>query len=100
LEEKLIPYNIQKDFIDPANQVIEMNNNPDEYYAKLSNAHIENLKKEVYALHLPTTEDDEQVMYLIEKAFALGCEVGYDNAKTKFTNIFTKFQTALNNEND
>ena len=95
-----MPYNIQKDFIDPANQVIEMNNKSDDYYDKLSNAYIENLKKEVYALHLPTTEDDEQVMYLIEKAFALGCEMGYDIAKTKFTNIFMNFQNALNNEND
>lgn len=90
-----MPYNIQKDFIDPANQVIEMNNNPDEYYAKLSNAHIENLRKEFYARY-----SNDGAYDLIEKAYALGCEVGYDNAKTKFTNIFTNFQTALNNEND
>lgn len=77
-----------------------MNNTPDEYYDNLSKAYIENLKKQVYSLHLPTTEEDNQVMDLIEKAFALGCELGYDIAKTKFTNIFTNFQTSLTDEND
>jgi len=72
-----------------------MNNKPDDYYDNLSNAHIENLKKEFYARY-----SNDGAYDLIEKAFALGCEVGYDNAKTKFTNIFMNFQTALDKEND
>lgn len=72
---------------------------PDEYYDNLSKAYIEYLKNQVYSLHLPTTEEN-QVMDLIEKAFALGCELGYDIAKTKFTNIFINFQTSLTDEND
>lgn len=76
-----------------------MREDQDDYYDKLSNAYIENLKKEVYALHLLTTEEDEQVMYLIEKAFALGCEVGYDVAKSKFTDIFVTLTRNELNEN-
>ena len=61
---------------------------------------LEDIKKEVYSIHLPTVEDDERVMELIEKAFALGWEIGYDYSKTEFTKIFMNFQTALNNKNE
>lgn len=60
-----------------------MTETPDEYYSNLSNAYIENLKKEFYARY-----SNEGAYDLIEKAFTLGWEVGYDEAKSKFTDIF------------
>ena len=54
-----------------------------EYYYNLSNDYIENLKKEFYARY-----SNEGAYDLIEKAFNLGWEVGYDEAKSKFTDIF------------
>lgn len=54
-----------------------------EYYNKLSNVYIESLKKMFYARY-----SNEGAYDLIEKAFALGWEVGFDEAKSKFTDIF------------
>lgn len=59
----------------------------DDYYDKLSNVYIENLKKEFYARY-----SNDGAYDLIEKAFALGCELGYDIAATKFTKIFMDFR--------
>ncbi len=46
------------------------------------------IQKEVYFIYL-TPEEDEQVMELIEKAYRLGWEEGYDEAKSKLTEIYT-----------
>jgi flagellar biosynthesis/type III secretory pathway protein FliH len=53
------------------------------------NLTLNDIKNEVWAIHLPYMEEDEQVMELIEKAYRLGWEDGYDEAKSKFATIYS-----------
>ena len=46
------------------------------------NLKLNDIKNEVYAIHLPYTEEDEAVHQLIEKAYRLGWEEGYNATKT------------------
>ena len=62
---------------------------------------LNDIKNEVWAIHLPYPEEDEQVMELIEKAYRLGWEEGYDEAKSKFTAIYTSIINQIKgNQND
>jgi hypothetical protein len=65
---------------------------------------LKDIQDEVFALHLSNTELEEQVMELIEKAFALGLEEGYDEAQLlydlKLTAIYTKLVNKPVNKND
>lgn len=47
---------------------------------------LDTLKDSVYTLHL-TTEQDEEIKEIIETAYRLGCENGYDEAQSNFTPI-------------
>lgn len=53
------------------------------------NLKLNDIKNKVWAIHLPYPEEDEQVMELIEKAYRLGWEEGYDEAKSKFATVYS-----------
>lgn len=55
---------------------------------------LDTLRDSVYALHL-TTEQDEQIMEIIETAYRLGCENGYDDAKSNFTPIILQLMDSV-----
>jgi len=48
---------------------------------------LDDIKKEFY-----TRYGNDGAYDLIEKAFALGWEIGYDTSKTEFTNIIKKLK--------
>jgi hypothetical protein len=48
---------------------------------------LEDIKKEFYARY-----SNDGAYDLIEKAFALGWEIGYDTSKTELTNIIKKLK--------
>lgn len=52
------------------------------------NLKLNDIKNEVWAIHLPYPEEDEQVMELIEKAYRLGWGDGYDEAKSKLSTVY------------
>jgi hypothetical protein len=43
------------------------------------NQKLEDIKNKVYAIHLPYTEEDEQVKQLIEEAYRLGLQDCWDD---------------------
>jgi len=55
---------------------------------------LDTLKDQVYALHL-STEQDEEVKDLIETAYRLGWENGYDDAGRNYTPIVEKLMSEL-----
>jgi hypothetical protein len=55
---------------------------------------LDTLKDSVYALHL-TIEQDEQVMDIVETAYRLGCENGYDEAGRMYAPIIDKLMTSV-----
>ena len=57
---------------------------------------LDTLKNSVYALHL-TTEQDEEIKDMIETAYRLGFENGYDEAKENFTLIILDLMSSVEN---
>ena len=55
---------------------------------------LDTLKDSVNALHL-TTEQKEQVIDIIETAYALGGEVGYDKAQKNFMPIILDLMSSV-----
>jgi hypothetical protein len=55
---------------------------------------LDTLKDSVYSLHL-TIEQDEQVMDIIETAYRLGCENGYDEAGINYQRIIDKLMSCV-----
>lgn len=55
---------------------------------------LDTLKDSVYALHL-TTEEDEEVKDMIETAYRLGWENGYDEAGRNYQPIIEKLMTSV-----
>ena len=60
---------------------------------------LDTLKDSVYALHL-TTEQKEQVIDIIETAYSLGGEVGYDKAQNNFMPIILDLMNCVEKQND
>lgn len=58
---------------------------------------LETLKAEVYSLHL-SSEQEEKVMDIIETAYRIGDENGYDIAGRNYTPIILELMTHLQNE--
>jgi hypothetical protein len=52
------------------------------------------IKDQVYALHL-STEQDEEIKDMIETAYRLGCENGYDEAGRNYTPIIQELMREL-----
>ena len=55
---------------------------------------LDTIKDQVYALHL-STEQDEEIMDIIETAYRLGLENGYDDAGRNYTPIVEKLMREL-----
>ena len=55
------------------------------------------LKDRVYPLHL-STEQDEEIKDIIETAYRLGWENGYDEAKSRFLSIIQKLMNDKEDE--
>jgi hypothetical protein len=55
---------------------------------------LDTLQDSVYALHL-TTEQDEEIMDIIETAYRLGCENGYDEAGRNYQPIIDKLMSSV-----
>ena len=56
------------------------------------NLKLNDIKNEVRDIHLPYTEMDDAVCELLDKAYRLGWEEGYDDAKTKFIEIIMRLE--------
>ena len=55
---------------------------------------LDGIKDQVYALHL-STEQDEEIKELIETAYRLGLETGYDEAGRNYTPIILDLMSSL-----
>jgi hypothetical protein len=55
---------------------------------------LDTLKDRVYPLHL-STEQDEEIKDIIETAYRLGWENGYDEAGRNYTPIIEKLMTSV-----
>ena len=55
---------------------------------------LDTLKDSVYALHL-TTEQNEEIKDIIETAYRLGCENGYDQAGINYQSIIDKLMSSV-----
>ena len=58
---------------------------------------LDTLKNSVYALHL-TTEQDEEIKDIIETAYRLGFENGYDEAQNNFMPIILDLMNCVENQ--
>lgn len=55
---------------------------------------LETIQNQVYALHL-STEQDEEIKELIETAYRLGLENGYDEAGRNYIPIIQELMSSL-----